>query len=217
MRAALNENRRHPRPHRANRAFTLIEMIIVITIIVILVVVFAMVILPKLLDAKKKDTQSTLEKLGQSWNNVSASNLGLYNPSLYSGRVTDGFAVAAGIRGADSYSKLSPMQRAKLLCAILAPGQEGWNKTWKPVNGKTPDFNPPIAEENSKSMRAADDDTFEYLKDGWGRPFSYDFSNKTTAEGQLPGLRLISGGRDGDLSTKDDNIYWTDKGVTVGE
>jgi prepilin-type N-terminal cleavage/methylation domain-containing protein len=204
------------RRNQARRGFTLIELIIVIAIIVILVLVFAMVILPKLQDAKKKATIASMEKLGQSFLQISSTYATKFlSPSTMTKELSSEFK--SGVKLDADYTKLSIEDRSKLLALFVAPSGDYWRRAMEPVSGKAPEFKPPLSEDESKGMRKVSGN-YEVLIDGWEGVISYEFDMKAAADGSLPPIRLMSPGKDGNWSTVEDNVYWTQKnGAWVGE
>lgn len=202
---------------RGNRkAFTLIELVVVIFIVLILVALLIVAIIVVFGKSRESVTKTALETMGNAWKQVSAQGEWqvFLAPSTKASSFTEAFKEACPIHRANSYVTLTAEERSLLMGIMFAPTRENWDRARSNVGGARPDYAPPIAEEVSRGLRLPGKGGFDMLQDGYGNPIHYELDLRTVGAGGVPKLILRSGGPDGNLATKGDNLIWTpDAGV----
>lgn len=198
------------RKHGRRSAFTLIELLVVILIILILAGILITVLLAAFGKGKEETSKVMLEKVGSASQSAQAQTDAvpyLMQPKKLVKFVKPGFAGATGIANADSWEKLNPKQRSKLLAFLIAPTQDQWDK----INADSKMKRLAVIDEKQiADMVKADDDGFNMLVDGWGNPIDYLFFEKAGAAASgLPPFVVTSAGDDGDLTKADDNLNWS--------
>jgi len=196
---------------KTKQGFTLIELIVVILIILILVVLLLVAIFAIFSNTKKGRTKTAMQSVGDGWTKLVSDDQWfiLANPRDEKHRFTNEFITAANINAAGGVNDMTHEQRSMLLALILLPTREQWEKGMNKVGGSLPSYDPPIAEENTRSFRQRGASGWDFVIDGWAGPVSYTIDVKSAASGGAPELKLMSPGEDGKFETENDNWYWT--------
>jgi|GEM_PF-4402625 len=205
---------------RNQRAFTLIELIVVIAILIILFAVLIVSIMTWLARSKESATETTMQDMATAISELTTNGgvIQLISPKQAT-RYASGAFIEATRGSSDRLTEsISPMQRSKLLAWVLAPTQEQWSKIIDTRNtgGSMPEHKPLMAETTSKSKLTTDNDGFNFFTDGWGNPISIEFnSGRNAVKGASQASTswvLVSGGEDGDMDTNEDNMWHASNG-----
>lgn len=201
---------RFRRKSAARGGFTLIELIVVILIILILVALLVVAILAIFGTTKKGVTKSAMEQLGSGWGQLVAKDewYTLAEPRQSRSKFTPEFQKAANLDAAGGEKALKAEQKSMILALLLCSTRENFDRAMAKVGGKLPAYDPPVAEENSRSFRKQIGG-WDQVVDGWGEPISYHIDIASASAGGAPKIIFMSGGEDKDMSTTNDNIYWS--------
>ncbi len=195
---------------RAQRAFTLVELMIVIAIIVLLAGIVSVSVYSLWGDAETSTTNTSLQVIGQGVQDLESQGklVFLLKPKLLKEQVKPAFSHALGFDG--GYDDMSPIQRSKLLVFLIAPRKDQWDQVRASSRNA---YKPLIDEAVAGGLITRDSkDNYDYFTDAWDNPISFEvnFEGSVGVAAQSPQWVIVSPGPDGSIEEDEDNLNWSE-------